>query len=62
MTIAFAPQSEAELKEIVTREGYDENTFPEAILAEVLESADRPHSGAREHFLLKTKPFRKEHP
>lgn len=44
MTITLAPQTEAKLKEMATREGRDENTLADALLAEVLEAANRDHS------------------
>lgn len=43
MTITLAPQTEAKLKEMATREGRDENTLADALLAEVLEAAERDH-------------------
>ena len=43
MTITLAPQTEAKLKEMATREGRDENTLADALLAEVLEAANRDH-------------------
>ena len=44
MTITLAPQTEAKLKEMATREGRDENALADALLAEVLEAANRDHS------------------
>ncbi len=44
MTITIAPQTEAKLKEMATREGRAENTLADALLAEVLEAANRDHS------------------
>lgn len=44
MTITLAPQTEAKLKEMAAREGRDENTLADALLAEVLEAANRDHS------------------
>ena len=44
MTITLAPQTEAKLKEMATREGRDESTLADALLAEVLEAANRDHS------------------
>ncbi len=44
MTITLAPQTEAKLKEMATREGRDENMLAEALLSEVLEAANRDHS------------------
>ncbi len=41
MTITLAPQTEAKLKEIATREGREENALADALLAEVLEAANR---------------------
>lgn len=41
MTITLAPQTEAKLKELATREGRDENALADALLAEVLEEANR---------------------
>lgn len=41
MTITLAPQTEAKLKAMASREGRDENTLADTLLAEVLESANR---------------------
>jgi len=48
MTITLAPQTEAKLKEMATREGRDENTLADALLAEVLEAANRDFEEACE--------------
>jgi hypothetical protein len=48
MTITLAPQTEAKLKEMATREGRDENTLADALLAEVLEEANRDFEEACE--------------
>ncbi len=44
MTITLAPQTESQLKEMATREGRDENTLADALLAEILEAANQEHS------------------
>ncbi len=41
MTITLAPQTEAKLKEMATREGREENALADALLADVLEAANR---------------------
>ncbi len=48
MTITLAPQTEAKLKEMAIREGRDENTLADALLAEVLEAANRDFEEACE--------------
>lgn len=48
VTITIAPQTEARLKEMATREGRDENTLADALLAEVLEAANRDFEEACE--------------
>lgn len=44
MTITLAPQTESQLKEMASREGRDENTLADALLAEILEAANQEHS------------------
>ena len=41
MTITLAPQTEAKLKEMATREGREVNALADALLADVVEAADR---------------------
>lgn len=48
MTITLAPQTEAKLKEMATREGRDENALADALLADVLEAANRDFEEACE--------------
>ena len=48
MTITIAPQTEAKLKEMASREGRDVNTMADALLATVLEATDRDFEGSCE--------------
>ncbi len=41
MTITLAPQTEAKLKEMASREGRDENALADALLTDVLEAVSR---------------------
>ena len=43
MTIIIAPQTEAKLKEMASREGREVNALADDLLAAVVEAADRDH-------------------
>ena len=43
MTITIAPQTEAKLKEMASREGREVNALADDLLAAVVEAADRDH-------------------
>ncbi len=43
MTITLAPQTEAKLKEMASREGREVNALADDLLAAVVEAADRDH-------------------